>query len=143
MTAFRVPASAGRLIYQDISEMYYYRNLSPEQQNEVVVYRRQQRRPWHSPPHWNFEGERQFFISGTCFEHDQVIGVSHERMTECENALLEVCGNYAGVIYAWCILPNHYHILVKTDQVKELRKEIGRFHQMERRRTAPRATGLA
>jgi REP-associated tyrosine transposase len=35
--------------------MYYYRNLTPEQQNEVVEYRRQQRRPWHSPPHWNFD----------------------------------------------------------------------------------------
>ena len=41
--------------------MYYYRALTPEQQSEVVEYRRQQRRPWHSPPHWNFEGERQFF----------------------------------------------------------------------------------
>jgi hypothetical protein len=30
--------------------MYYYRNLTPEQQSEVVAYRRQQRRPWHSPP---------------------------------------------------------------------------------------------
>ena len=44
--------------------MYYYRNLTPEQWNEVVAYRRQRRRPWHSPPHWNFEGERQFFICG-------------------------------------------------------------------------------
>ena len=44
--------------------MYYYRNLTPEQQSEVVEYRRQQRRPWHSPPHWNFEGERQFLIFG-------------------------------------------------------------------------------
>jgi len=50
------------------------------------------------------------------------------RMTECENDLLEVCGNYASVIYAWCILPNHFHIMVRTDRLKELRKEIGRFH---------------
>ena len=49
-------------------------------------------------------------------------------MTECENDLLEVCWNHASVIYAWCILPNHYHILVKTDCLKDLRKEIGRFH---------------
>jgi hypothetical protein len=78
--------------------MYYYRTLTPEQQNEVVEYRRQQRRPWHSPPQWNFEGERQFFISGACYEHAHIIGANHERMTECENDLLETCGNYAGVI---------------------------------------------
>ena len=102
--------------------MYSYRNLTTEQQNGVVEYRRQQRRPWHSPPHWNFEGERQFFISGTCFEHAHVIGASHERMTECENDLMEVCGNHASVIYAWCILPNHYHILAKTDRLKSCAK---------------------
>ena len=108
--------------------MYYYRTLTPEQRNEVVAYRRQQRRPWHSPPHWNFEGERQFFISGACFEHAHIIGANHKRMTECENDLLEARRNYASVVYAWCILPNHYHILVKTVRHKELRKEIGRFH---------------
>ncbi len=108
--------------------MYYYRDLTPEQQNEVVERRRQQRRPWHSPPHWEFEGERQFFISATCYEHAHVIGASHERMTECEDKLLEVCENYSSLVYAWCILPNHYHILVKTDRIKELRKEIGKFH---------------
>jgi putative transposase len=102
--------------------MYYYRNLTPEQQDEVLEYRRQQRRPWHSPPRWNFEGERQFFISGACFEHAHVIGANHKRMTECEIALLEVCGDYASVIYAWCILPNHYHILVKTDRSKSFAK---------------------
>ncbi len=108
--------------------MYYYRKMTPEQQQAIVEYRKQSHRPWHSPPHWDFEGERQFFISSTCYEHASVIGASHERMTECENDLLEVCGNYASVIYAWCILPNHYHILVKTDRLKELRKEIGQSH---------------
>jgi putative transposase len=108
--------------------MYYYRTLTPEQQNDIVAYRQQQRRPWHSPPHWNFEGERQFIISGACFEHAHIIGAGHERMTKCENDLLEACVNYTSVIYAWCILPNHYHILVKTDCLKELRKEIGKFH---------------
>jgi len=108
MTAFRVPASAGsthlpshwgklgspqgRNSISEAHRMYSYRNLTPEQQNEVVEYRRQQRRPWHSPPHWNFEGETQFFISGACYEHARIIGASHERMTECENDLLEVSG---------------------------------------------------
>jgi len=31
-------------------------------------------------------------------------------------------------IYSWCILPNHYHLLVKTAVMKLLRKELGLFH---------------
>jgi putative transposase len=62
--------------------MYNYRKLTAEQQHEVVEYRKQQRRPYHSPPHWDFEGERQFIISGTCYEHAPIIGQSHIRLTD-------------------------------------------------------------
>ena len=25
------------------------------------------------------------------------------------------------VTYAWCVLPNHYHLLLKTERIKDLR----------------------
>ena len=31
-------------------------------------------------------------------------------------------------MYAWCILPNHYHTVVKTDRIRELRHALGLFH---------------
>ena len=31
-------------------------------------------------------------------------------------------------MYGWCILPNHYHALVKTDRIKEFRHALGQFH---------------
>lgn len=108
--------------------MYDYRKMTPQQQREVVEYRRRQRRPLHSPPHWDFEGQRQFIISAACYEHANVIGKSHERISQCETALLEICNEYTTAVYAWCILPNHYHILIKTDRLKEFRCEIGKFH---------------
>jgi len=49
-------------------------------------------------------------------------------MTECEAALLDICGEFATTIYAWCVLPNHYHLLVRTDGIEELRGELGKFH---------------
>jgi len=49
-------------------------------------------------------------------------------MTDCEASLLELCERFASVLYAWCLLPNHYHLLLRTEQLKELRAEIGRFH---------------
>lgn len=107
--------------------MYDYRNLRPEQKREAVEYRRLQRRPWHSPPHWEFFGQRQFIISPSCYEHKNVIGSIPERMTECETRLLSLCEQF-GTVFAWCILPNHYHVLVRTGELKGLRAELGRFH---------------
>jgi len=31
-------------------------------------------------------------------------------------------------IYAWCILPNHYHVLLASRRIKSLTKELGQFH---------------
>jgi putative transposase len=108
--------------------MYDYRKMTPEQRHEAVQYRRLRERPWHSPPHWKVVGQRQFIISAACYEHRPIIGATHERMTECEAALLDICGEFATTIYAWCVLPNHYHLLVRTDGIEELRGQLGKFH---------------
>jgi putative transposase len=57
-----------------------------------------------------------------------VIGKGPERMSECEAEVLRICDNLGSRIYAWCILPNHYHLLLRTDRIKELRSSIGHFH---------------
>lgn len=49
-------------------------------------------------------------------------------MTECEAETLKICNDFCSRIHAWCILPNHYHVLVKTERIAELREEIGHFH---------------
>jgi putative transposase len=108
--------------------MYNYRQLTFEQQREIVEYRKRHGRPWHSPPHWEFSGEKQFLISAACYEHAPIIGVSPERITECEATLLELCEQYPTTLYAWCILPNHYHVLLKTEQTKKLLRELGKMH---------------
>ena len=89
--------------------MYDYRKMTPEQKLAAVEYRRLHEHPLHSPPHLDFVGQRQFFITGTCFEHKHHIGLSPERMTNFEADLLTACGKFATSIYAWCVLPNHYH----------------------------------
>ncbi len=108
--------------------MYDYRKMTIEQRREAVEYRRLRERPWHSPPHWKFAGLLQFMISGACYEHKHIIGVTPERMTECESALLDACAQLATHVYAWCVLPNHYHLLVQTNRLRELRAELGKVH---------------
>lgn len=111
-----------------MTPVYDYRKMTPIQRREAVEYRRLRMRPWHSPPHWEFQGLFQFMISSACFEHKHIIGLTPESMTECETGILEVCSRFTTTVYAWCVLPNHYHLLVQTDRLAELRAELGRFH---------------
>lgn len=108
--------------------MYLWRKMTERQREEALRYRRLQRFPKHSPPHFDYDNETQFILTSACYEHKHIISKSHNRMTDCESKILEVCKNFSIAIYAWCILPNHYHILLKTSQIKALRKEIGLFH---------------
>ena len=95
------------------------------ERERVLAIRKGRKLPWHSPPHLEFDGEISFIITAACFEHAPIIGKTSERMAKCEEDLLEVCEDENAKIFAWCILPNHYHLLVRTDDIKGLRKEIG------------------
>jgi len=48
-------------------------------------------------------------------------------MTACEADILNICADSSSRIYAWCLLPNHYHVLLKTERIKELRGNLGQF----------------
>jgi putative transposase len=108
--------------------MYDWRKMSPEDRAWILAQRRARHLPWHSPPHLDFERERQYLISAACYEHAQIIGHNSERMTECEEEVLKTCRELGSCIYAWCVLPDHYHVLLKTGKIKALRHELGQFH---------------
>jgi putative transposase len=108
--------------------MYNWRKMSDEERQRALEIRRARKLPWHSPPHLDFEGVHQYLISSACYEHAPIIGRSGPRLTECEEALLEVCRNFCLSLYAWCILPNHYHAVVKTDRIRKLRHALGQLH---------------
>ena len=108
--------------------MYYWRTLSEKQREHVREHRRTQRYPKHSLPHFDRDGECQYLLSAACYEHAPVIGVTPSRMTEFEADLLKVCSELSSDIYAWCILPNHYHVLLRTELMKKLREQIGKLH---------------
>lgn len=93
-----------------------------------MQYRRIQRLPKHSPPHFDSDQELTYIVTAACFEHAHIIGRSHKRLTDCESAILAACVKYCSEIFAWCILPNHYHLLVRTAFIGALRKELGLFH---------------
>ena len=42
--------------------------------------------------------------------------------------LLAVLEAHANQTFAWCVLPNHYHALVETADIKGLIYQLGRLH---------------
>ncbi|MFY9557437.1 MAG: transposase [Blastocatellia bacterium] len=102
--------------------------MSSEERARAMELRRRRGFPPHSPPHWKADSACQFLISSACYQHEIIIGKNPERMAECEGEVLEVCRNFASDTYAWCILPNHYHVFVRTEKIKALRRALGQFH---------------
>jgi putative transposase len=108
--------------------MYYWRKLTEKQRREVFEYRRLQKLPWHRPPHIKYDGSQTFIFSAACFDHEPVIGISPQRLAEFEKMVIEICVSACEELWAWCILPNHYHLLFRTDLITKLKKEIGLLH---------------
>ena len=102
--------------------------MTPKERRQVVEARRAKRQPWHAPPHWVLEGSDVYLVTSTCSQHAPIIGKSPERLTECEAGLLSVLQASGNRVYAWCILPNHYHAVLKSPSIKQLCEQLGRFH---------------
>ncbi|MFN2514652.1 MAG: transposase [Pyrinomonadaceae bacterium] len=49
-------------------------------------------------------------------------------MTQCEGDVLDICNKFCSAIHGWCILPNHYHLVITTERIKALIHELGLFH---------------
>ena len=108
--------------------MYRWRQLSDEERAKELNRRRGRKLPWHRPPHRDFVGPVTFIITAACYEHRHVIGSSPDRMSDFEQSVIDACETVGARVFAWCVLPNHYHLLTRTDNIKLLRKELGKVH---------------
>lgn len=105
--------------------MYAWRRLTPDQREDVLQWRKIRSRPWHTPPH-PLCGAGEFHLTAACYEHQPIIGTSRERMDEFAEKLLtalETCQ-----IRAWCLLPNHYHVYIQTEDLKTTLFSLGQLH---------------
>ncbi len=111
-----------------MSAAYRWRKLNPEQREELLQWRIDQRHPWHRPPHRPAEGVRCYHITAACYEHRPFVGKSPERMSRYSASLLEVFEHCDAKVYAWCVLPNHYHVLARTDDLRRLCEALGKLN---------------
>ena len=107
--------------------MYLWRKLSANQQAELLEFRRFNRRPWHSPLHFESQSGA-YLLTGACYEHRHIIGTNPQRIAMFAEQFLTVLDAGCETVHAWCILPNHYHALVLTRKLPELLAEIGKLH---------------
>ncbi len=107
--------------------MYEWRKMTLAQREAVLKMRKQKRHPWHSPPHK--VGETDYYhLTAACHEHKPVIGFSPQRIEEFSESILLLMKEFLAIVFAWCVLPNHYHLLIKSTDILHLLKELGKFH---------------
>jgi putative transposase len=102
--------------------------MTPAERQEVLRARKSSLRPWHSPPHRVEAGTRQYIISAACYEHASIIGRSAERLDELSGHLFDLLTARSDEVFAWCVLPNHYHAVIQTKTVGEVLRELGLMH---------------
>jgi putative transposase len=107
---------------------YLWRSLTPEQRLNAFHERLTRALPWHSPPHRPNFATNQFHITAACFEHAPHIGHSPERMDDFSQSLISTCTPHVKWLFAWCVLPNHYHLLLETPDVLALLAALGQHH---------------
>ena len=102
--------------------------MTPDQRAEVMVERRNTGMPVHSVPHYVSTETTYYMVTAACFEHEPCIGFSADRMLSFEADLVAILGEYSRSLFAWVVLPNHYHALVDTLDIKLLLSKLGRTH---------------
>lgn len=106
--------------------MYRYNHLTPEQRKQVVEERIQRGFPAHAPPHPVREAT-YYLITAACYRHQTYL-----RKPERRQQLLELyfqrAENIGMRVYAWAVLPNHYHLLVYIPDMKQAAEIIRLIH---------------
>jgi len=107
--------------------MYDWKNLNVTERKEIQLYRKKAKIPWHSPPHYDVS-HNTYLLTAANYQHQVVIGTTLDRMASFEKSLLEVMNKHAKIIYAWSVLPNHYHALVETEDLAYTIYGLGQMH---------------
>ncbi|MCX7593324.1 MAG: transposase [Fischerella sp.] len=118
--------------------MYEYRKLTSEQKAELVKSRLIRGYPPHSPPH-PVRDQPFYLLTAACYEHQcymhsesrrqQLLGMIFDRFSYSENEQESAEALTTNLnIYAWVVLPNHYHLLVQVVNFDVLSELFRRIH---------------
>jgi putative transposase len=106
--------------------MYNWRQMGEDARCQLLALRQAMGQPWHSPPH--ALQKNWFHISAACYEHQSIVGHSPERLAKFERDLIAAVSAETEALLGWCVLPNHYHLLVQSINVTFCRRALGLLH---------------
>jgi len=124
---------------QDPNTMYRWRQWTPEQRSTILTERLQRKHPSHSPGHIVSNHTSIYLITAACFEHAPIIGRSDERLASFLSQLYEFMQGHCRTVFAWVVLPNHYHVLCDVVELNSIRCSRSLANYM----VAHRFSGLA
>ena len=112
----------------DPHTMYRWRTWTHEQRETIFRERQQRGNPFHSPPHRVSDETCLYLITAACFEHRSIIGYSEGRLQQFTTCLCDLITKSCNKIFAWVVLPNHYHFLAQISELKFLISQLGKLH---------------
>ena len=113
---------------QDPNTMYRWRQWTQEQRAIILTERRQRKYPSHSPAHIVSDHTSIYLITAACFEHVPIIGITDKRLAEFSSQLCEFMHTHCRTVFAWVVLPNHYHVLCDVINLDSMLTGIGKLH---------------
>ncbi len=127
--------------------MYQWRQMTPAERAAALQSRQCRRVPWHGPPHYEDESGL-YLLTAACYEHRPWIGVAPPRIAAFEAEWLETLAQHCHHVFAWVVLPNHYHALLQArdlDGLLKARSAVAREDvvSLERGRGLPRSASVA
>lgn len=107
--------------------MYNYRKMTEEQQKDVVKTRKINNLPLHQPFHLIDGTVKTYLITAANYEHKHIME-KESRRKEFQEKILALCENANSEVYCWCVLSNHYHLLLKTE-IGQLSDSLSKLHR--------------
>ena len=105
--------------------MYEWRKMTADERVAALRERQQRKLPHHSPPHFAGDAPQLYHLTAACYEHRPLVGKSPERMAGFESALVGTLRAEGRELVAWCVLPNHWHAVVRTGDLRGTTKAVG------------------
>ena len=106
--------------------MYRSRRQTKIERERARISRLERGYPDHQPPH-PIQNNTRYLITAACFEHQHYLR-NPSRRERLRSELVQECSNCEISLLAWCVLTNHYHLLVSTHELKHVGQALGKAH---------------
>ena len=106
--------------------MYDYRKMSPAERQRILEERRARGFPLHAPPHSRGIAGR-YLITAACYEHRPIFEHPDD-LSWLTNEVLSAFDDAELPCLAWVFLPNHYHVLLETEDLAHVSEVLRLLH---------------